>query len=528
MKHLFCNVSHWKIVWIISLLLLCFHAPSNAADITLQWEANLEPDLSGYMVCYKIGSPGEPYDNVHVVPVEDLNNPNNPEYTLTGLDPDTYYFMAVTAYDSEGLISDYSGEVNTAPPLYFPHIMSKDGWETEICIINTSDSQVLNGTFKAYNNAGVLVSEIDDVVLTPHGRRAIAVGDEFIDPADIGYIVFYIVFESKSDAVVGYTKFYVEGQYRVAFPAVSEINTGNIYVSHIASDSNWWTGVNLVNTTAATRELTITFNNGQSVPCTLNANEHKAFTIANLFNNQSQPDIKSAVITNASGVIGLELFCSGNQLSGILLKDDTTTRIYYPHVASDAMWWTGIVAYNSSASVSAIKITPYNTGGTALAPQFLPIGGQGKYVGVVADLNLPVDTAWLQMDAKSPITGFELFGTRDGNQLAGYTCVGISGKEGAFAKLEKNGWSGIAFVNTEDSAATVTLTAYDNDGNAIATETVGLPGHAKIVDMAQNLFSSPQDISNATYITYSSDMDIVGFQLNGSSDNMMLDALPGL
>ena len=37
-----------------------------------------------------------------------------------------------------------------------------------------------------------------------------------------------------------------------------------------------------------------------------------------------------------------------------------------------------------------------------------------------------------------------------------------------------------------------------------------------------------EDISNATYIEYSSDQELVGFQLNGSSDNMMLDGLPGL
>ncbi len=78
-----------------------------------------------------------------------------------------------------------------------------------------------------------------------------------------------------------------------------------------------------------------------------------AFNIAQeFFNNQPQPDIQSAVITNAGGVIGLELFGSlgwGTQLEGILLTDKTASTIYYPHVASDD-WWTGIVAYNPSAS----------------------------------------------------------------------------------------------------------------------------------------------------------------------------------
>ena len=108
----------------------------------------------------------------------------------------------------------------------------------------------------------MLVSEIDDVTLAPHGRREITVGDEFASPADIGYIIF----ESSSDAVAGYTKFYIEGRYRVAVPTVpdSEINTNDIYISHIASDSNWFTGASLLNTTSSPIELTIEFNDGQT------------------------------------------------------------------------------------------------------------------------------------------------------------------------------------------------------------------------------------------------------------------------
>ena len=44
--------------------------------------------------------------------------------------------------------------------------------------------------------------------------------------------------------------------------------------------------------------------------------------------------------------------------------------------------------------------------------------------------------------------------------------------------------------------------------------------------LAEAIFS--QDISSATYIAYSSDRNVVGFQLNGSSDGTMLDGLPAL
>jgi Divergent InlB B-repeat domain len=410
--------------------------------------------------------------------------------------------------------------------LYFPHVATNSPWQTEIAIINTSD-QTVTGTLRGLSNTGQLM-KTKAVSLSARGRRQITVEDEFANHTDIGYIIF----DADSDAVQGYTKFFIAGSYRAAIPAVKEVNTSNIYIPHIASNADWWTGVSLVNTTSAPKKLTITFNNGQSRQITLTANQHRAFDIAQeFFNNQPQPDIQSAVITNASGVIGLELFGSlgwGTQLEGVLLTDKTTSTIYYPHVAADG-WWTGIVAYNPSASACTITITPYSAQGTPLTPLTLTLAGKGKYIDAVANLGLPAQTAWFKITSTSPITGFELFGTVDGNQLAAYAGGGGTGaKSGVFAKIEKNGgWTGIAFVNTEANSASVTLTAYNDNGTAVAAQLLPpVPGHAKVVDNPEDIFS--QDISSATYITYSSNRNVVGFQLNASSDGTMLDGLPGL
>jgi hypothetical protein len=404
--------------------------------------------------------------------------------------------------------------------LYFPHIDTNSPWGTEIAIINVSPAQALTGTLNAYSNTGQLIDTIG-IALDPHGRRQITIADELANHTNIGYLIF----ETGVDTVQGYTKFYVSGQYRVAVPAVREVNTGDIYISHIASDGSWWTGVSLLNTTSSSKTLTLTFDTGQSKTLTLAGNEHRAFTIAGLFDGQSQPDINSAVITNASGVVGLELFGSGNQLSGILLKDDTASTIYYPHVAAGE-WWTGIVAYNPSSSSATLTITPFTEEGASLATQNLDIGPGEKYIGTVSQLSLPSGTAWFRIDSTTPLTGFELFGTTNGNQLAGYTAVGINAQEGVFAKVEKDGWTGIAFVNTEGTTASVTLTAYDNYGDTVATQTLPLGSYAKEVRLAQDFFD--QDIGAATYIGYTSDRELVGFQLNGSSDGMMLDGLPGM
>ena len=426
--------------------------------------------------------------------------------------------------DVNGAFYD-SGTYSMTRKLYFPHVDTSFPWKTEITIINTGD-QLVTGTLRALSNAGQLV-ETKAVTLSARGRRQITVADEFTNHINIRYIIY----EADSDTVQGYTKFYQTGVYRAAIPAVKEVNTSDIYISHIDSGTQWWTGVSLVNTTSTAQYLTITFNNGQSKLITLAANQHRAFDIAQeFFNNQPQPDIQSAVITNASGVIGLELFGNiggSDHLDGILLTDDTTLTLYYPHVDSNG-WWTGIVAYNPSASACTLTITPYSAQGTALTPSTRSLAGKEKYVGVVAQLGLPAQTAWFKIDATSPITGFELFGTADGNQLAAYAGGnGTGAKSGVFAKIEKAGWTGIAFVNTEAGAASVTLTAYNDSGSAVATQVLPVGGHAKVVNLAEQIFS-PQDIGSATYIAYSSDRNVVGFQLNGTSDSMMLDGLPAL
>ncbi len=266
--------------------------------------------------------------------------------------------------------------------LYFPHVASQQAvsssnpWKTEVCVINTGD-QALSGILRSYRDNGQAVSSDKAITLGAHGRWSrIVGGGEFPNSSKIGYMVF----ESASESVVGYTKFYQEGIYRAAIPAVQEVNTSDIIISHIASDADWWTGVSLVNTTAETKELTITFNDGRTRNITLNANEHKVFSMGSLFNDQPQPGIESAVIAHASGVIGLELFGSlgwGTQLEGILLTDKTIKTLYYPHMAGNE-WWTGIVAYNPSESEATITITPYSAGGLFFRPQHWPSQGKGN------------------------------------------------------------------------------------------------------------------------------------------------------
>ncbi len=407
--------------------------------------------------------------------------------------------------------------------LYYPHCDTGSEWETEIALINTSASHTLNGILVPVGESGLQASTIVPITLLPNSRRQITAGAEFSDADSIRYFTLY----ADTDSAKGYTKFSQDGLYRVAVPAVSISNAGDIIIPHIASDDTWWTGIALVNTTASVKELIMEFDNGATRSLTLNPYEHRAFTIESLFGGSAQPSLHSGLITNSEGVIGLELFGSTAELGGIPLSDATEAFVYYPHVASTETWWTGIVAYNPYSYSREAVVLPFNAAGTPLSATTIDIPALSRYSQEVSGLGLPAETAWFMVTSTEELSGFELFGTRDGNAMAGVCSMGTRGVQGVFAKLEKSGWTGIALVNAVASAATVTLSAYDDSGTVRAVRTITLDPFEKVVEVAENLFPG-QDLRPATYIGYTSTQNLVGFQLNGSEDGTMLDGLPGM
>ena len=89
-------------VFTLFLVLLCRQYAYPADNVTLQWDANTEPDLKGYYIYY--GTASRNYTQR-----EDAGNEIT--YQLTGLTEGQTYYIAVTAYDNEYNESGYSNEV---------------------------------------------------------------------------------------------------------------------------------------------------------------------------------------------------------------------------------------------------------------------------------------------------------------------------------------------------------------------------------------------------------------------------------
>jgi hypothetical protein len=84
---------------------------ASAYSIKLGWEPNGEPDLEGYMLYSRQGSPCPPYDHIDTYPEKDLTDPLNPSVRITDLEKDLAYYFFVTAYDTFGNESDFSNVV---------------------------------------------------------------------------------------------------------------------------------------------------------------------------------------------------------------------------------------------------------------------------------------------------------------------------------------------------------------------------------------------------------------------------------
>jgi hypothetical protein len=128
------NKLYFRIIT-LTLFLLFLAAFSNlgnafgSVEFTLAWDANTEADIDGYDIY--IRTPNSDYELIGDVYVDELADPDNPMVTITNLyngvpadsaipavnvtglvmeDGETYY-LALTAFDTQGNSSDFSDEI---------------------------------------------------------------------------------------------------------------------------------------------------------------------------------------------------------------------------------------------------------------------------------------------------------------------------------------------------------------------------------------------------------------------------------
>jgi chitinase len=182
-------------ILIITAIIIGPKSVAYAADVTLAWAANSEPNLAGYYIYYKSGISGAPYNGTGVdegdspikIPLYDFADPANPEFTLHGLSDTQTTYLVLTAYDTDDNESSFSNEVSYQPstPTSLTRLsISGDDFisenqsvgfvatatfsddTTQIVTGNTSWSE--NSAYTSINSRGVLTSSevTEDTSLT--------------------------------------------------------------------------------------------------------------------------------------------------------------------------------------------------------------------------------------------------------------------------------------------------------------------------------------------------------------------------
>ena len=106
------------LIVLVFAALLMSGGPAKAAEITLAWDANAEPDLSGYKV-YS-GTASRSYTG-------SVDVGNWTSCVMGGLEPGKTYFFAAKAYNAAGSESDYSREVAYSVPAACSYALSPAG-----------------------------------------------------------------------------------------------------------------------------------------------------------------------------------------------------------------------------------------------------------------------------------------------------------------------------------------------------------------------------------------------------------------
>ena len=159
--------------FVASTLILTFSVTfAHSAEVTLSWDPNTEPDVAGYKIYYKTESSGPPYNGTGLTEGKSpIDVENQTEFTLHGLTEDVTYFFVATAYDTEGLESDYSEELiyetgNNPPPNNPPPVV--EAFSGGGCFIATA----AYGSRMA-NEVVMLRNFRDNVLLQTSGGRSL-------------------------------------------------------------------------------------------------------------------------------------------------------------------------------------------------------------------------------------------------------------------------------------------------------------------------------------------------------------------
>lgn len=183
-----------------------------------------------------------------------------------------------------------------------PFIISGGGLDTVLEMANPGDSAAQCRLIPK-SASGEMVSEIRTFSLEPGITIELSVGNDFLQPHEIHYMVM----ETTSDDLDLQIRYTSNGMETSAYSAPPSDMIGDITISDIRAGTDHWTLICLVNPTQSHRSVGIEFDTGDVRSIELASGESRLFSITELFDALPQPEISSALIKGADNIVGVRI-----------------------------------------------------------------------------------------------------------------------------------------------------------------------------------------------------------------------------
>jgi len=457
-------------------------------------------------------------------------------FTVQGLSMGTYY-VRILSQDSSALKRkdglSYSISVSVLnPALYLSDIQTNESYVTQVGIVNPSNAAV-SAEIVGYDSEGNLVESVS-LELAALGRSHQSMEEIFGDNAES---ITWVQVDATRD-LFGYSRTANRDEKEVYGITASNRLSTELFVPHIAERTEqWYTRANVVNGSSLSSNSQIQMPADSRDLLLTKGFAKDNFDFLDRFDGSLPGEDLWATMKDKDGkasLAGNEIFgllkdkrvIAGLQLADVRQDNPNFTfignNIYFTHIARNVdAFWTGIALVNIGESSQSVNIRAFGDDGVELGSKIRTLQVGEKVVELADEfldgMGTPANVDWVLVEADLQIVGYELFGTHDGNRIAGLEASTALSKNLCFPFIDTNSdvAHGISVVNVTDEPITANFTLYSDQGVPLATTTRSLSGKEKYSITIEELFISEtfDEINVPGWLECTSSQPLAGFEL---------------
>ena len=428
---------------------------------------------------------------------------NPGEYRLVGeisIGGERGFYSSENTFTVEGMTPP---PVTGGPTYYFPHLAVGASWQTTITYINYSSEEVTCQTDFLSNDGSPLMVSFEDKGTVDSRTDVLAPGGSVHQETNVALSAPLAPGWARATCTGPVKASLLFRQHNSAGVPIAEggVNATTVPATRFVTfaeqgEGQFGTGVAYANpsdTTTAMLTFTAKDADGEtlaSVVESLSPNGHDAQNMVDLFGLGSFSG--SLEVTSTEPIVSLSINTEAAPVFSSLPPGELdvaaqgSTTYYFPHLAVGASWQTTITYINYSPQEvtcqtdfisdhgSPLMVSFADQGTVVSRPDVLPPGGSVHEETNVA-LSAPLSSGWARVTCTGPVKASLLFRLHDsaGMPIAEGGVNAATVPATRFVTFAEQGegqnGTGVAYANPSDTAALLTFTAKDADGETLAS-----------------------------------------------------------